>query len=42
MPRETIGNPLSWSAQRLVGAGRGLGAAVDGIGSHETTRPEIN
>ncbi len=42
MPRETIGNPLSWSAQRLAGAGRGLGSAVDGIGSHQMTRPEVN
>lgn len=42
MPRETIGNPLSWSAQRLAGVGRGLGAALDGIGSHETSRPEVN
>ncbi|RJL16564.1 DUF2189 domain-containing protein [Paracoccus siganidrum] len=41
MPRETIGNPLSWSAQRLAGVGRGLGAALDGIGSHETSRPEV-
>ena len=41
MARETIGNPLSWSAQRLAGAGRGLGAAVDGIGSHDLTRPEV-
>lgn len=42
MPDKTIGNPLSWSAQRLAGAGRGFGAAVDGIGSHEMTRPQIN
>lgn len=42
MPRETIANPLSWSAQRLVGAGHSLGEALDGIGSHEMARPEIN
>lgn len=42
MTRETIGNPLSWSAQRLAGMGREVGAAVDGIASHEMTRPEIN
>lgn len=42
MPRETIGNPLSWSAQKLAGVGRGLGQAVDGIASHETDRPRVN
>jgi uncharacterized membrane protein len=42
MPRKTIGNPLSWSAQRLAGIGHGVGSAVDGIGSHEMTRPEVN
>lgn len=42
MSRETIGNPLSWSAQRLAGAGRGFGAAVEGIGNHETAAPQIN
>ena len=42
MPRHTIGNPISWSAQRLAGIGHGLEAAVDGIGSHELTRPQIN
>lgn len=42
MPDKTIGNPLSWSAQRLAGVGHGLGAAVEGIGSHEMTRPEVN
>lgn len=41
MHRETIGNPLSWSAQRLAGVGRSAGAAVDGIGSHEKTVPEV-
>ncbi|MFH5773328.1 DUF2189 domain-containing protein [Paracoccus sp. NGMCC 1.201697] len=41
MTRETIGNPLSWSVQRLAGVGRGAGAAVDGIGSHDVTLPEI-
>ncbi|AUH64106.1 DUF2189 domain-containing protein [Paracoccus zhejiangensis] len=42
MTRQTIGNPLSWSAQSLAGIGRGLGEAVDGIGSHAMTRPKIN
>lgn len=42
MTRQTIGNPLSWSAQSIAGMGRGLGAAVDGIGSHSMARPEIN
>lgn len=37
----TIGNPLSWSAQRLADLGHGLEAAVEGIGSHEMVRPEI-
>ncbi|QFQ89751.1 DUF2189 domain-containing protein (plasmid) [Paracoccus kondratievae] len=42
MHRETIGNPLSWSAQRLALVGRGVGAAVDGIGSHEMAPPAVN
>ena len=42
MPRDTIGNPLSWSAQRLAGLGRGFSSAVDGIGSHDRARPEVN
>ena len=42
MPRNTIGNPVSWSAQRLAGASRGVEAAVEGIGSHEMARPEVN
>lgn len=42
MPDKTIGNPLSWSAQRLAGMGRGLGHAIDGIGSHQTARPQVN
>lgn len=42
MSRETIENPLSWSAHRLAGAGRGFGAAVDGIASHELTLPQVN
>ncbi|MFC3629680.1 DUF2189 domain-containing protein [Paracoccus angustae] len=42
MPDKTIGNPVSWSAQRLAGMGRGLGSAVEGIGSHEMTRPQVN
>lgn len=41
MPDKTIGNPVSWSAQRLAGMGRGLGSAVEGIGSHEMIRPEV-
>ncbi|TRW97829.1 DUF2189 domain-containing protein [Paracoccus sp. M683] len=42
MSRETIGNPLSWSVQKLAGAGRGVGAAVDGVVSHEMTMPGVN
>ena len=42
MPDKTIGNPLSWSAQRLARMGHGLGEAVEGIGSHELTRPVVN
>lgn len=42
MPRETIGNPVSWSAQKLSGIGHGLGSAVDGIGSHDMTVPQVN
>ena len=42
MPDKTIGNPLSWSAQRLAGMGRGLGHAIDGIGRHQTARPQVN
>ncbi|MDS9468918.1 DUF2189 domain-containing protein [Paracoccus sp. MBLB3053] len=42
MHRETIGNPLSWSAQRLAKLGRSAGEAMDGIGSHDTTLPGIN
>ncbi|WP_134681794.1 DUF2189 domain-containing protein [Paracoccus ravus] len=42
MHRETIGNPLSWSAQRLADAGRSASAAVGGIGSHDMTLPEVN
>ena len=42
MPRETIGNPLSWSAQNLAGIGGGVGAAVDGISSHDIARPVVN
>lgn len=42
MLRKTIGNPLSWSAQRLAGAGRGLRDVTDGIGSHGATLPAIN
>ncbi|HWL58479.1 MAG TPA: DUF2189 domain-containing protein [Paracoccus sp. (in: a-proteobacteria)] len=42
MSRETIGNPLSWSVRRLAGAGRSAETAVEGIGSHDITLPEIN
>lgn len=42
LPRKTIGNPLSWSAQRLAGLGRGVEDAVDGLTSHDMTQPEIN
>lgn len=42
MTQKTIGNPLSWSMQRLVGAGRGVEAAVDGIASHDMTQLKIN
>jgi len=42
MTRETIGNPLSWSAARLADFGHGLEAAIGGIGSHETTLPKVN
>lgn len=39
---QTIGNPISWAANRVVGIGHGLGHAVDGIGSHEIVQPEVN
>lgn len=42
MVHKTIGNPVSWSAQRLAGMGRGLGAATGGIGSRGVERPEVN
>jgi len=42
MHGKTIGNPLSWSAQRLADIGRSAGAAVDGVGSHDMTLPEVN
>ncbi|AGT08813.1 DUF2189 domain-containing protein [Paracoccus aminophilus] len=41
MPRETIGNPISWTAKRLAGAGHGLEHAVEGIGGQEMARPEV-
>lgn len=41
MTRRTIGNPLSWSAQRLVGASHSVEAAVDGIATHDMLRPQI-
>lgn len=42
MLRKTIGNPVSWSAQRMAGVGRGLGTATEGIGSRGVIRPEVN
>ena len=42
MTRETIGNPISWSAQRLAAIGHSFGDAVDGIGTHDMTRPQVN
>ena len=42
MTRETIGNPISWSAQRLADIGHGLGHAVQGMGTHDMTRPQVN
>ncbi|NHF72501.1 DUF2189 domain-containing protein [Paracoccus xiamenensis] len=42
MAKKTIGNPLSWGLQGLAGAGRGVEAAVDGIASHDMTRPKVN
>lgn len=42
MTERTIGNPLSWSAQRLAGMGRGVGHALDGIGGHQIARPRVN
>lgn len=42
MPDKTIGNPVSWSAQKLAGMGHSLGAALDGIASHEMARPQVN
>lgn len=41
MPRDTIGNPLSWSAQALGRTGRSLAGAFGGIGSHDRSRIEI-
>lgn len=42
MPRETIGNPLSWSAQVLGQTGRSLASAVGAVGHHERTQVRIN
>lgn len=42
MTRKTIGNPISLGAQGLAGIGRGVGAAVDGIASHDMTPPQVN
>lgn len=42
MTRATIGNPLSWSADRLADFGHGLEAAIGGIGNRETTLPMVN
>lgn len=41
MTRETIGNPLSWSAQVLAQTGQSLAGAVGGLGSHERAHIEI-
>lgn len=41
MVNKTIGNPLSWSAQRLAGIGHGIGTAADGIASHDMQRPRV-
>lgn len=40
MTGKTIGNPLSWSAQRLAGASHSLEAAVEGIGREEAVLPK--
>ncbi|WCR11198.1 DUF2189 domain-containing protein [Paracoccus stylophorae] len=42
MNDKTIGNPVSWAAQKVAGMGRGVGSAVDGISSHDLARPQIN
>lgn len=42
MTGRTIGNPVSWSAQKLAGMGRGVGHAIDGIGGHQIARPQVN
>lgn len=41
MSERTIGNPLSWSVQRLAGVGHSVGEAVEGVANHETARPQI-
>lgn len=41
MVNKTIGNPLSWSAQRIAGIGRGIGTATDGIASHDMQAPRV-
>lgn len=38
---QTIGNPLSWTAQQLGGAGSHLAAASREIGSHDLTPPRV-
>ncbi|MCR8549027.1 DUF2189 domain-containing protein [Salipiger sp. P9] len=37
----TIGNPLSWTAQRLSGAGHHLAAASRALGSQDIAEPQI-
>lgn len=41
MVNKTIGNPLSWSAQRIAGLGHGIGTATEGIASHDMQRPRV-
>lgn len=41
MVNKTIGNPLSWSAQRIAGIGHGIGTATDGIASHDMQAPRV-
>ncbi len=42
MSTEIIGNPITWAARRVIGAGHGLEAAVDGIGGREVAQPVVN
>lgn len=38
---QTIGNPLSWTAQRLSGAGNHLAAASRELGSQDAAEPQV-